>query len=155
MATLTQDLLADSSLAGGRPETVLRADRAFRYERGGIIYATDGRVGTLRQVIVDQRARVVTALVVQVDRPAALVLVPPHAVAKTGGSAVFLAGTQRQFEEWLQHAPRHQPERAARVDVKSLLRSRVSDGGDPRQAVIDAGKDFLETGSAAANGQSR
>ncbi|HUG60853.1 MAG TPA: hypothetical protein VMP03_03355, partial [Methylomirabilota bacterium] len=41
--------------AGAIPaELLLRRDRNIRYERGGAVYATDGRLGYLRQVVVDE-----------------------------------------------------------------------------------------------------
>jgi PRC-barrel domain protein len=137
------------------PEVLLRTDRTLRYERGGMVYATDGKLGTLRQVVVDQRAGEVTALVIEVDRTGQLVLVPPQAVRKTGGSAVFLAGTREQFNAWLPTAPTFEPKKATRANPKSLARVR-SNGHPGRNMILSAGRDFLETGEpeAVATGQS-
>ena len=131
------------------PEVLLRTDRTLRYERGGMVYATDGKLGTLRQVVVDQRAGEVTALVIEVDRTGQLVLVPPQAVRKTGGSAVFLAGTREQFNAWLPTAPTFEPKKATRANPKSLARVR-SNGHPGRNMILSAGRDFLETGEPEA-----
>ena len=126
---------------------IRRADRALRFERGGIVYTGDGRIGTLRQVVVDERTAEVTAMVVDLDRVNESILLPVSAVLKTGGSAVFLTGTRRQFEEWLPSAPRFDQRRANKADLKTLLNSGPERRRNSRQAVVSVGKDFLETGS--------
>jgi hypothetical protein len=151
MATLQHELGA-SATPLSRPEAKLRADNMRRYERGGVVYAGDGRLGTLRQVIVDETTREVTALVIQLDGRGELVLLPPQAVSKTGGSAVFLSGTHHQFDEWLARAPRYQVERGAKANLKKLLRAEPRPAGDPWASVIKAGKDYIETGSLALAG---
>ena len=138
---------AGSAVAGGTPaEMTLRSDRSPRYERGGAVFATDGRVGTLRYVVVDPDQSEVIALAVEVDKVGVMVLVPPQAVGKTGGSAIFLTGTRHQFTEWVQRAPRYEPARATKVDRKALLRVKARSGADPRKTVLRAGRDFVETG---------
>jgi hypothetical protein len=127
-------------------ELALRSDRTPRYERGGTVYATDGRVGALRYVVVDEAQGEVTALAVEVDKAGVTVLIPPQAVGKTGGSAIFLTGNRAQFSEWVQRAPRYEPARATRADRKALLRVKSRDGADPRKTILRAGRDFVETG---------
>ena len=147
MAAITNELIHPASRQIASPERQLRSVGSLRYERGGIVYALDGRIGTLRQVVVDDRAGVVTSLVVQTEKRKELILLPPGAVLKTGGSAVFLNGTVSQFEAWLVQAPRFDPRRAGKVDLKSLLRPRSDPAVDARRAVVAAGRDYLETGS--------
>jgi hypothetical protein len=150
MATMKQELRAGVNLANARPEALLRSDHSLRFERGGLVYAADGRIGTLRHVVVDERAGVVTALVVEVDRIRELVLLPAQAVSKTGGSAVFLGGTHQQYEEWLERAPRYQAQQANKANLKALLQSRSREASDLQPAIVRVGKDFLETGAVTS-----
>ena len=123
-----------------------RNAQGLRLERGGIVYATDGRVGSLRQVVVDEHVGVVTALVVDVDKAQVSVLVPPQAVAKTGGAAVYLSGSRQQFAAWLVNAPRVSDKQVAKANLKALLRERHGPAHDPMRSVARAGRDFVETG---------
>jgi len=154
MASNDQHANLAARVDGIPPEILLRTDRTLRYERGGMVYASDGKLGTLRQVVVDQRAGEVTALVIEVDRTGQLVLVPPQAVRKTGGSAVFLAGTREQFNAWLPTAPTFEPKKSGKANPKLLTRAR-SNGRHGRNMILTAGRDFLETGEpdTATTGQ--
>lgn len=154
MASNDQHANLAARVDGIPPEILLRTDRTLRYERGGMVYASDGKLGTLRQVVVDQRAGEVTALVIEVDRTGQLVLVPPQAVRKTGGSAVFLAGTREQFNAWLPTAPTFEPKKSGKANSKLLTRAR-SNGRHGRNMILTAGRDFLETGEpdTATTGQ--
>lgn len=131
------------------PELLLRRDRSIRYERGGVVYATDGRVGLLRQVVLDQAGAQVVALIVEVPSMGRRVLLSPDLVDKTAGSAVFLLVTQRQAVELATRAPEYRKDRYRKVDVKSLikkLKGRVSGPADrPRWTVAEAGRDFVAT----------
>lgn len=129
------------------PEMELRNEQGLRFERGGSVYATDGRVGVLRQVVVDEHVGEVTALVVDVDKSELTVLVPPQAVAKTGGAAVYLSGSRQQFAAWMEHAPRVVENQVAKANLKTLLRERHGTAHDPIRSVARAGRDFIETGS--------
>ena len=129
------------------PEMALRVDGGRRYERGGTVFATDGRVGTLRQVVVDEHVGEVTALVVDVDKPQMTVLLPPQAVAKTGGAAVYLSGSRQQFAVWLEQAPRVHAKQVGKANLKVLLRERQGAPVDPLRSVARAGRDFVETGA--------
>jgi hypothetical protein len=66
-------------------------------------------------------------------------------VSKTGGSAVFLHGTRRQFDEWLATAPRYDGKRSMKVNLKNLLKMPARPHRDPAQAIINVGREFLET----------
>jgi hypothetical protein len=74
------------------------------------------------------------------------VLVPPQAVGKTGGSAIFLTGNRAEYAELMQRAQRYEQARATKADRKALLRERSRAGADPRKTVLRAGRDFVETG---------
>lgn len=127
------------------PEQLLRRDRALRYERGGSVYATDGWVGRLRHVVVDESAGEVVALVIQVEETTREILVPIQGVDRTAGSAVYLTGSRQQFADWAAQAPVFERKRAAKADVKALLRERMRPARDPRRTVLQAGRDFVET----------
>jgi hypothetical protein len=129
------------------PELLLRRDRQLRFERGGIVYATDGRIGVLKQVVVDEVAGEVAELIVKLDRSDQVLTLPPELVDKTAGSAVFLA-TSRDATAGRSVTPPPHPTRLVKVDPKSLvgkanrLRDRLP---RPRRAIAGAGKDYVET----------
>ena len=139
--------VVDETAAEIPPELLLRRDRNVRYERGGTIYATDGRVGVLRQVVVDEAAGEVVELIVQVDgAEPRTVLLPPDLVDKTAGSAVFLTVNRVQFTERAATAVAYEKKGFARADVKVLLKNGAeAKDRNPRRAVIVAGRDHLET----------
>ena len=128
------------------PELVLRRDRNIRYERNGTVYATDGRVGVLRQIVVDEAAGEVADLVIQVEGMDRTVLLPPDLVDKTAGSAVFVTVNRVQFAERAAGAPDFDRKAFTKVDTKLLLKNGSgARERSPRRAVIDAGRDFVET----------
>ncbi len=129
-------------------ELLLRRDRSIRYERGGVVYATDGRLGVLRQVVVDEAGTDVLALIVEVHAMGRRVLFSPDLVDKTAGSAVFLVVTQRQAAELAARAPDYRKDRYRKVDIKGLvkkLKGRAGQTGRPRRTVAEAGPDFVAT----------
>ena len=129
------------------------SDRTFRYERGGGVYAMDGKIGTLRQVVVDEAAGVVLSLVIDIDRTNVSILMPPEAVARTAGSAIYLLGTRQQFSEWAPTAHRHNPKSVTKARVRKLTRDRAGIAIDPRRTILRAGPTFVETGTSATAGQ--
>lgn len=135
------------------PEHLFRRVRTMRYERGGAVYATDGLVGHLRHVVVDEAVGEAVALVVQVEETGREILVPLQAVEKTAGSAVYLTGSCRQFADWAVRAPVYQRKHAAKADLKALLRDRMRYARDPRRTILQAGRDFLETAAPTWSAQ--
>lgn len=132
------------------PELLLRRDHNIRYERNGAVYATDGKVGSLKKVVVEESAGEVVDLVVAVDGSDKLVLLPPDLVDKTAGSAVFLVINRVQFTERAASANEFEKKRFARVDLKTLLKKEGRPANEsPRRAVSNAGKDFVETPMAS------
>jgi hypothetical protein len=113
----------------------------------------DGKIGTLRQVVVDESAGVVLSLVIDIDRTNVSVLLPPEAVAKTAGSAIYLTGTRQQFIEWVPTAHRHNPKSVTKARVRKLTRDRSGVSVDPRRMILRAGPTFIETGSSSTAGQ--
>jgi hypothetical protein len=128
------------------PELLLRRDHNIRYERNGAVYATDGKVGSLRKVVVDETVGEVIELVIAVEGNDRIVLLPPDLVDKTAGSAVFLTINRVQFTERAACATIFARKQFARADLKGLVKR---DGrpatSNPRRAVSSAGKDFVET----------
>lgn len=128
------------------PELLLRRDSSVRYERGGAVYATDGKVGTLRQVVVDDSSCEVVDLIVAVDGSEKYIVLSPDFVDKTAGSAVFLTVNRTQFTERSSSAPEYVKSHFAGVDLKSLLGRRTNHAFPrPKRTVNDAGKEFIET----------
>lgn len=128
------------------PELLLRRDKHIRYERNGPVYATDGKVGVLKKVVVDEAAGEVTELIVLMDGGDRLVMIPPDVVDKSGGSALFLTINHVQFAERGNSGPRYVKGAFARADLKTLLKH----DGRPvpmnhRRAVATAGSDYIET----------
>ena len=127
------------------PELLLRRDHNIRYERNGAVYATDGKVGALKKVVVNDVSGEVEDLVIAIDGEQRWVLLPPELVDKTAGSAVFLTINRIQFAERVASALEFDKKQFARVDPKLLLKSQRSEAHNPRRAVSNAGKDFVET----------
>jgi hypothetical protein len=123
-----------------------RVSTGLRFERDGIVFASNGRVGLLRQVIVDDRRGEIHSLVVEVDRTGERILIPHQGVERTRGSAVFLCTDKQQFETWLPTAPRFSPSAISRANVKSLLKAGKENIQNPGRVVQNAGTHFLETG---------
>lgn len=123
-----------------------RRDRTIRYERNGTLYATDGRVGVLQQVVVDDDSGEVVELVVKIDGSDRVVLLPTDLVDTTAGSAVFVNVNRVQFAERTAAALVFNREGFARFDVKSLLKNLTEHRPRrPRRTVIAAGRDYVET----------
>jgi hypothetical protein len=130
------------------PELLLRRDNAVRYERNGPVYATDGKIGLLKKVVVDDTIGEVTELAVQVDGGERIVLIPLDVVDKSAGSALFLTINRVQFAERAAAGPEYVKTQFAKVDIKALLK-RDNKNGAPKRAVAAAGTDFIETPTAS------
>jgi len=140
--------LADA-LASLTPESFLRRDNPLRFERNGIVYAADGRIGVLQQVVVDQDAGQVTELVVRQDGAEEAVLVPISLVAKTGGSAVVLSVRKSQFRDEVE-TPRYERKRFRKVSLRALRRNgKEAAARSRRLAVVDVDHDAVTTPAAA------
>lgn len=131
-------------------ELLLRRDRILRYERDAKIYATDGRVGILNQVVVDQAAGEVTELIVTVETTGQTIVLPAQLVAKTGGSAVFLTITQAEFIREAANAPAYKKRHFRKARLRALRKrgKRAQEQHRP-QAVALIGRDFVETPAAS------
>jgi hypothetical protein len=128
------------------PELLLQRDLSIRYERNGVVYATDGKVGNLKKVVVDESIGEVIELVVAIEGQDRTVLLPPDLVDKSAGSAIFLTINRIQFNERAASASAFDKKHFARADLKSLLkREGRGPATTPRRAVSNAGSDFVET----------
>jgi hypothetical protein len=144
-----QAIQLDEVTTGIPPELLLRRDQSVRYERNGTVYATDGRVGVLRRVVVDERMGEVVDLVIEVEG-GRLVLIPPDLVDKTAGSAVFLTANRTQFSERSSRAPGFEARRFERADRRALQKTAAgSPSKTPRRAIAEVGKHFVETPAAS------
>jgi len=127
-------------------EFLLRRDRTLRYRRRGRVYATDGRVGVLERVVVDEAAGAIVALVIRPMGTRRAVVVPADVVAMTANGGVFLRESRDRFAERVAASAAFDKRRYAAANLRTL----VTNGGrtgqtDPRRGVVRAGRDFVET----------
>ncbi len=128
------------------PEQFLRRDQCLHLERDGVIYATDGRVATLKRVIVDQNAGEVTDLVVMVEATGQTVVLPIDLVEKTGGSAIFLTLNRSQFSERAGTAPAFEKRQFAKARARILRKKGKQAAEQQRErAVAQLSRDHIET----------
>lgn len=129
----------------GTPHLRHRRDETVRYARGGPVYATDGRVGQLRNVVVDEVGGQVEELVITL-RDQQNVVMPVDIVGHTAGDALFLTETRTEFRQRIERAPAYEQRNFARVSTKKLL--AAASQHDARHAgpvVAKAGEHFIET----------
>lgn len=127
-------------------DRLLRRDRCLRFEREGTVYATDGRVGLLKRVVVAEDAGEVAELAIRVEATGQTVLLPTELVEKTGGSAVFLRVTQAEFAERAGTAQAYEKVRFARARLRALRKNgQRAQQRNTAQAVAQIGRDFVET----------
>src|SRR4051794_9906938 len=132
------------------PELLMRRDSSIRYERNGPVYATDGMVGHLKKVVVDEAAGEIVELIIQVEGGNTMALIPPDVVDKSAGSALFLTINRVQFAERAAASPPYVKSHFAKADLKSLIkREHKGLAGHPKRVVAGAGADFVETPSAS------
>lgn len=130
------------------PATPLEtADRVIRYERGGIVCAIDGPVGTLRQVVIEEDVAEVKALVIRLSATGESVLAPPELVDRCVGTSILLNVTKEQFARGASRSPRFNPRMFARADsgtVSTMI--PVAFRGDKQRSIIEISDDALQTG---------
>jgi hypothetical protein len=128
------------------PELLLRRDIAIRYERNGPVYATDGKVGLLKKVVVDESAGEIVELIIQVEGSDKMAIIPPDIVDKSAGSALFLSINRVQFAERAASGPQYVKNHFAKADLKTLLkREGKAASSQPKRVVAGAGSDYVET----------
>lgn len=128
------------------PELLLRRDHNIRYQRDGAVFATDGKVGTLRKVVVDEAVGEVVELVVEIDGAARTILLNPDLVDKSAGSAIFLTINRIQFEQRAASAPAYEKKQFAKADIKSLIKKDgKASNASAKRSVSNAASDYVET----------
>jgi hypothetical protein len=128
------------------PELLVRRDNTVRYEKDGPIYATDGKVGTLRKVVVDESSAEVSEIIIAVDGSDRCLVLPADVVDRSAGAALFISLNSAQFIERVSNGPPYSKGHFARADLKALLRRKG--GSRPmmaRRTVTNVGVDFVET----------
>jgi hypothetical protein len=123
------------------------ADRAIRYERGSIVCAIDGPVGTLRQMVIEEEAAEVKALVIRVSATDESVLAPPELVDRCIGNTILLNVTKEQFAKGASRSPRFDPRMFTRADsgtVSTMI--PVAFRGDKQRSIVEISDDALQTG---------
>ena len=128
------------------PELLVRRDNTVRYEKNGPIYATDGKVGTLRKVVVDEASAEVSEIIVAVDGADQAIVLPADVVDRSAGAALFISLNRVQFAERVSSGPQYARNHFAKADLRSLMHRK--DGSRPmhaRRSVTNVGQDFVET----------
>lgn len=122
-------------------------DRSIRYERGSVVCAIDGPVGTLRQIVVEEDAAEVKALVIRVSTTNESVLAPPELVDTCVGKTILLNVTREQFARGASRSPRFNPRMFTRADsgtVSTMI--PVAFRGDKQRSIVEISDDALQTG---------
>jgi len=128
------------------PELLVRRDNTVRYEKDGPIYATDGKVGTLRKVVVDEASAEVSEIIVAVDGTDQAIVLPADVVDRSAGAALFISLNSVQFAERVASGPHYARNHFAKADLRALMHRK--DGSRPmhaRRSVTNVGQDFVET----------
>jgi len=122
------------------------SDRGVRYLRGAPVLATDGEVGTLRQVVVDEEEGAIRALVVRREDTGVSVLVPPDLVTGSADGALLLGVDREQFHSGAEHAPRHDPRMFVAADLRRITRLiPLVFAGDRRRSLVTVSAKAAET----------
>ena len=139
-------------LNGVPPESLLLRDNTTRYERNGSIYATDGKVGVLKRVVVDETNGEVVEIVVQALDRERLSILPFDLVDRSAGSALFLSINHVEFDDRAANGPAFEQSKFTRADIKSMLRRRKSgEIAATRRSIANAGEHFVETPAKPPN----
>jgi len=122
------------------------ARRDIRYERGSTVYALDGPVGTLKQIVIDEDLAEVKALVVRMTTKNESVLMPPDLVDKSVGTALLLNVTKDQFLMGASRSPRFEARMFTGADVKSVVKViPVAFRGNKQRSLVSIGGDVVQT----------
>jgi len=122
------------------------ARRDIRYERGSTVYALDGPVGTLKQIVIDEDVAEVKALVVRMTTKNESVLMPPDLVDKSVGTALLLNVTKDQFLMGASRSPRFEARMFTGADVKSVVKViPVAFRGNKQRSLVSIGGDVVQT----------
>lgn len=132
------------------PELLLVRDTSIRYERDGPIYATDGKVGVLKRVVIDESAGEVVELVAETLDSGRLVVLPLDLIDRSAGSALFLSINHVQFADRAMSGQGFDQSKFAKVDLKSFFKKRRNAApAFGRRSIANGSEDFLETPAAS------
>lgn len=121
----------------------------IRYERGSRVFATDGPVGILRQVVIDEDLGEVKALVIREDTRKELVLVPPDLVDSSAEGALLLQVTREQFHAGASRSPRFNRRMFAAADSRRVMSTiPFVFQGDARRSLVRLFRNAVETGAS-------
>jgi hypothetical protein len=128
------------------PELLVRRDNTVRYEKDGPIYTTDGKVGSLKKVVVNESTAEVAEIIVAPDGGGELIVLPADVVDRSAGSALFLTLNRVQFAERVAAGSNYARNHFAKADLKSLMhRKDATRQLQPRRSVTNVGNGFVET----------
>ena len=116
------------------PELLVRRDNTVRYEKDGPIYATDGKVGTLKKVVVDENSAEVIEIIVCPDGANDFIVLPSDVVDRSSGAALFITLNRVQFTERQSGSPGYTRNHFAKADLKALLH-RMCDRLGPKPRI--------------------
>jgi sporulation protein YlmC with PRC-barrel domain len=120
--------------------------RDIRYERGSTVYALDGPVGTLKQIVIDEDVAEVKALVVRMTTKNESVLMPPDLVDKSVGTALLLNVTKDQFLMGASRSPRFAARMFTGADIKSVVMViPVAFRGNKQRSLVSIAGDVVQT----------
>jgi hypothetical protein len=120
--------------------------RDIRYERGSTVYALDGPVGTLKQVVIDEDVAEVRALVVRMTAKNESVLMPPELVDKSVGAALLLNVSKAQFLHGASRSPRFETRMFTGADVKTVAKViPLAFRGNKQRSLVSIAGDVVQT----------
>jgi hypothetical protein len=118
----------------------------IHYERGSTVYALDGPVGTLRQIVIDEDVAEVKALVVRMAAKNESVLMPPDLVDKSVGTALLLNVTKDQFLLGASRSPRFETRMFTSADAKTVAKViPLAFRGNKQRSVVSIAGDVVQT----------
>ncbi len=118
----------------------------IHYERGSTVYALDGPVGTLRQIVIDEDVAEVKALVVRMAAKNESVLMPPDLVDKSVGTALLLNVTKDQFLLGASRSPRFEARMFTGADAKTVAKViPLAFRGNKQRSVVSIAGDVVQT----------
>jgi hypothetical protein len=139
-----EHLLGATDLSPTAKSDALRPD--IRYERGSTVYALDGPVGTLRQIVIDEDVAEVKALVVRMTAKNESVLMPPDLVEKSVGTALLLNVTKDQFLLGASRSPRFESRMFTGADTKTVAKAiPLTFRGNKQRSVVSIAADVVQT----------
>jgi hypothetical protein len=134
---------ATDSLPAAEPDS---PQPDIRYERGSTVYALDGPVGTLKQIVIDEDVAEVKALVVRMTTKNESVLMPPDLVDKSVGTALLLNVTKDQFLLGASRSPRFEARMFTGADTKSVAKViPLAFRGHKQRSLVSIAGDVVQT----------